>query len=103
MSDSSNDEINNLPIKRKRGVVNKNLRKANVRKLERCAGCEYINQKGKTVLARKQKVPCQWVPILQLFLLLITYWNWQIDLYTVNYLENEHNITYEHVTVLYYS
>ena len=59
MSDSSNDEINNLPIKRKRGVVNKNLRKANVRKLERCAGCEYINQKGKTVLARKQKVPCQ--------------------------------------------
>ena len=47
MSDSSSDEINNLPIKRKRGVVNKNVWKANVRKLERCAGREYINQKGR--------------------------------------------------------
>lgn len=59
MSDSSSDEINNLLIKRKRGVVNKTVWKANVRKLERCAGREYINQKGKTVLARKQKEACK--------------------------------------------
>ncbi|XP_075217991.1 uncharacterized protein LOC142322799 [Lycorma delicatula] len=53
-NNADNSDVSQNKEYKKCEVVNKSSWKANIRKKEKCAGHEYVNQKGKTVLAKKQ-------------------------------------------------
>lgn len=59
MSDEDGVSDVETPKKRRKGVRNDENYKKNVIKKSRVEGSEYVNYKGRTILARKQGAPCR--------------------------------------------
>lgn len=58
-SEDGVSDVDELPKKRRKGVRNDEKYRKNVIKKARVEGSEYINHRGRAVLARKQGPPCR--------------------------------------------
>lgn len=58
-SEDDRASVDEIPKKRRKGIRNDEHYKKNVIKKCRVKGAQYVNHRGRTVLARKQGAPCR--------------------------------------------